>query len=172
MRELILKNCNVILDSNMTGAQGFEDASSLLTAQGDIDGDGQDEIVVCSHSRMVAIMKGSQVFHVTNQGMSKSLCSVHILPVTGNLRSDIITMSLTGICTIYQFKGSLRCDDNRATSDALNSNKMSMKSLEIPTFESGGVNKNQNNLKNCVDLNVFLRQTIATRNATATQIFM
>ena len=190
MRELILKNCNVILDSAMSSIYGLEEASSLITAQGDIDGDGQDEIVICSHSRILTVIKGSQVYRITNRKMDSSLCSVHVFPITGNQRAEIITISLTGVCSVYMLQGSL--DNNECTAvphSNQNNNQhsnynhnASMTSLEIPIYDidksenmqnqNQYQNQNQNQNNKSFDLSVCLSQSIITRNATVTKIFM
>ena len=182
MRELILKNCNVILDSAMSSMYGFEEASSLITAQGDIDGDGQDEIVICSHSTILTVIKGSQVYRITNRKMDSSLCSVHVFPITGNQRAEIITISLTGVCSVYMLQGSL--DNNEVTAvphsnqhyNYNHNHNASMTSLEIPIYDidksENTQNQNQNQNNKSFNLSVCLSQSIITRNATVTKIFM
>ena len=126
MRELILKNCNVIHDESLSNVLGSgehtslftEEHSSYFTAKGDIDGDGEDEIIVSNQSRLLAVIKGSQVYRINQQNhynqssrynlcYDDSVCSLHVVSLTGGLRSEIVTVSLTGRCTIYKFDGTL-----------------------------------------------------------------
>ena len=177
MRELILKNSNVILDSTVSSNPGFEEASSFFTAQGDIDGDGKDEIVLCSHLRILAIIKGSQIYHIANHPKDSSLCAVHVLPISGGVRSEIITISLTGLITIYKFDSILLGNDEVQVEDPHITQKSHIATLDIPIYDDGSAgagsdNYQNNNSKNSIHLIVSSHQSELARNATATQMFM
>ena len=171
MRELILNNCKVIHDREIEDILGGEDASNFFFAQGDIDGDGHDEIVVCSHSGPVAIIKQSQVYKISNRTSGHSICSVHVISLIENLRSEIVTISLTGLCTVYKFEGLLEgkvfneCGPNF---DEKNYMKSKIELIDIP---DNNVIAN-NDGKTIVHLTISFKQSGLAKNATAAQTFM
>ena len=171
MRELILNNCDVIHDREIEDILGGEDASNFFIAQGDIDGDGHDEIVVCSHSGPVAIIKRHQVYKISNRSSDHSVCSVHVISLIGNLRSEIVTISLTGLCTVYKFEGLLDgsvLNENKHNFDEKNYTKSKVELIDIPDNDITA----NNDGKTIVHLTISSRQSGLAKNATAAQTFM
>lgn len=171
MREVILKNCDVIHDREIDDILGSDEASTFFTAQGDIDGDGHDEIVVCNHSGPVAIIKRSHVYKISNRPHDHSICSVHIFALRGSKRSEVITISLTGLCSVYHFKGLLgeneRNDDESHFDDRTNT-KSQIEYLDIPDYSAPA----KDDRKSYAYLTLSFRQTGLAKNVTAAQIFM
>jgi hypothetical protein len=102
MREIIFKDCDQI---DTTHINQINDCSSLYLSCGDVDGDGIDEVVICNLSGPIAIIKESTVYRIRQLNLD-SVCSLNVCPVYGNFQSEIITISLTGVCTIYSYENS------------------------------------------------------------------
>lgn len=141
MREVIFKECEQI----DTGLKFQENCSSLYLASGDIDGDGLDEVVLCNTSGPIAIIKESTIYHIRQLNID-SVCSLNICPIYGNSKSEIITISLTGVCTVF-----------------LSEN------LKEEGFDNG--DDNQNNSTPEIVLKVVLKQRGMKNNSTASKIF-
>jgi hypothetical protein len=106
MREYIFKSCDLIHE----GLTKSKENSSLFTARGDVDGDGFDEVVLSNAHGVVAIIKKSTVYLVSNHQQNDSVgsvCSLNICAITGDSKAEIITIGLTGSCIVYSIRDAL-----------------------------------------------------------------